>query len=362
MNENTQKDGYSALTREFGRNAEVFDSGGIYSRIVRMVPRAAIGGEWICPASTDVVAAVQDACSVIELEKTLIDYQIFGKSVLMIKDDRGLDQAPTTCKSVERIKPGTLQVVKQFKATKAPSLYSIDGRYVHPQRLIIQETKYPPMRGLDSKCKEYNRAMSFLPKLLERLQQPVYSMQGLKAAMQTGQQSAVNQMIVAVDQFRSAMNTVLIDSGDSYSILSPNVSGAEKLVEAIQGDLSAITGIPVSKLFGTSSSGLNSGAADNQRWADEVKHFQTRHLEPIYRRIAGFFTKEDVSITFLSVIPETAEERSNRFKTDADNVVALVNAGIISTEEARQIMVNGGFVPPVPDYDTEDIDNDTTLD
>ena len=362
MNENTQKDGYSDLLREFGRNAETFESGGIYSRIVRMVPRAAIGGEWICPASTDVVAAVQGACNVIELEKTLIDYQILGKSVLMIKDDRGLDQAPTTCKSVERIKPGTFQVVEQFRATKAPSLYSIDGRYVHPQRLIIQETKYPPMRGLDSRCKEYNRAMSFLPKLLERLQQPVYSMQGLKTAMQAGQQSAINQMIVAVDQFRSAMNTVLIDSGDSYSILSPNVSGVEKLVEAIQGDLSAVTGIPVSKLFGTSSSGLNSGAADNQRWADEVKHFQTRHLEPIYRRIAGIFTKKDVSINFLPVMAETAEERANRFKTDADNVVALVNAGIISTEEARQIMVNGGFVPPAPDYDTEDIDNDTTLD
>ena len=173
MSENTQKDGYSDIARALGRNAEVFDSGGIYSRIVRMVPRAAIGGEWICPSSTDVVAAVQNACSVIELEKTLIDYQIFGKSVLMIKDDRGLDQSPTTCKSVERIKLGTLQVVEQFKATKVPSLYSIDGRYVHPQRLIIQETKFPPMRGLDSRCKDYNRAMSFLPKLLERLQQPV---------------------------------------------------------------------------------------------------------------------------------------------------------------------------------------------
>ena len=44
MSENTQKDGYSDLTRAFGRNAEVFDSGGIYSRIVRMVPSAAIGG------------------------------------------------------------------------------------------------------------------------------------------------------------------------------------------------------------------------------------------------------------------------------------------------------------------------------
>jgi hypothetical protein len=42
--------------------------------------------------------------------------------------------------------------------------------------------------------------------------------------------------------------------------------------------------------------------------------------------------------------------------------VSLVNAGIISAEEARQIMVNNGFVPPAPDYDTEDIDNDTTLD
>jgi phage-related protein (TIGR01555 family) len=71
------------------------------------------------------------------------------------------------------------------------------------------------------------------------------------------------------------------ESGEEYSKLPSNVSGLDGLWEKFSEAICAATGIPASRLFGRSPSGLNaSGESDLKNWHDVVESYREVQIEP----------------------------------------------------------------------------------
>ena len=73
----------------------------------------------------------------------------------------------------------------------------------------------------------------------------------------------VEQRANILNLSKSSLNTMIIDSEESYEKITTNISGISDIVDRFMLALSAVSGIPITLLFGRSPSGLNAtGEAD----------------------------------------------------------------------------------------------------
>jgi phage-related protein (TIGR01555 family) len=113
--------------------------------------------------------------------------------------------------------------------------------------------------------------------------QPILKMSGLSDKASSGELDAVKRRLEVIDRSRSSQNTIMLDSegGEKYSKLPSTVSGLSDLWEKFSENICATTGIPASRLFGKSPSGLNSsGENDLKNWHDIVGSYREDQIEP----------------------------------------------------------------------------------
>lgn len=63
---------------------------------------------------------------------------------------------------------------------------------------------------------------------------------------------------------KSATNTMILDAEEKYEKASKNISGIPELLDRFMLALSAVSGVPVSLLFGRSAAGMNA-TGDNDK-------------------------------------------------------------------------------------------------
>jgi phage-related protein (TIGR01555 family) len=113
--------------------------------------------------------------------------------------------------------------------------------------------------------------------------QPIMKMSGLSDKASSGELDAVRRRLELIDRSRSSQNTIMLDSegGEEYTKLPSTVSGLSELWEQFSETICATTGIPASRLFGRSPSGLNaSGESDMKNWHDIVSTYREDQIEP----------------------------------------------------------------------------------
>jgi phage-related protein (TIGR01555 family) len=113
--------------------------------------------------------------------------------------------------------------------------------------------------------------------------QPVLKLSGLDDKISNNEMEAVRRRLEIIDRSRSSQNTIMLDSegGEEYTKLPSTVSGLSELWEQFSETICATTGIPASRLFGRSPSGLNSsGENDLKNWHDIVANYREDQIEP----------------------------------------------------------------------------------
>ena len=119
--------------------------------------------------------------------------------------------------------------------------------------------------------------------IIQDFVQPILKMQGLDHKAGTGEIDSIRERLDILDRSRSAQNTIVLDSesGEEYSKLPSNVSGLSELWEQFSEAICAATGIPASRLFGRSPSGLNAtGESDLKNWHDIVESYRKVQIKP----------------------------------------------------------------------------------
>ncbi len=228
---------------------------------------------------------------------------------------------------------------------------------------------------------DYINAINWATLLLERKQQPIYSMAGLADLIKTpeGVERARGQVRL-VDECRSTMNTVMLNGGtttnttkDDYKILDLSLGGVKDVIEQVELKLCADTGIPATKLFGRSPAGMNStGEADQEGYYQLVSSIQRNDLAPALNRIYTLIfaqksyrgkKRTDFEICFNPMwLPSEKEQAETKWKLaqasfqDAQSAIGFIEIGVISQQDMRNHLVDEGkygltskTLPPPPD-------------
>ena len=134
---------------------------------------------------------------------------------------------------------------------------------------------------------------------------------------------------------------VLPEEGGFESVINP-MTGYAEVYQQFQLDIAGAANLPVSRLFGRTITGLaQSNDADERLYEERIALEQEESLRPqlekLYPVIAMSELGEvpkDMDISFPSVRVLTEEEKSTLAKTTTDNIVALVNAGLLTKPQA----------------------------
>lgn len=383
--------------------AEIYSASGLAAKIIdRPADDCVAQGITIDNDIDEIIANEYDRLSVYQhLSDGLRWGRLFGGSAIMMiaKDGKDLTE-PLNLDTLDLIEELRILDISQIRTTEQvygdpslstygkPEIYRItppSGIHydLHETRMIPVGTTPLPiimhekrqlywvgksaLEGCVKSISRYEQAMEWALRLLERKQQGIYAMEGLGEMFNQGDDDIITKRINMIDLVRSNLNSIVIDKNDTYDIKNLDVGGIQQLIQENMVAVSADSDIPVTILFGKSSTGLNAtGMGDLENYYSMVGRIQERNARPVLERLTSilwmqreFRSKipDDWRIKFNPLWEPTQKEQSETSlrneqakQAGIGAIIQLINASLILPEEAREIILNEYF----DDYDFSD--------
>jgi len=162
-----------------------------------------------------------------------------------------------------------------------------------------------------------------------------------------------------INASKSLINSVLLGEDEEFSRNTANVGGMADLWDRMMMMLSAVTEIPVTRLFGRSPAGQNStGESDLRNYYDSVKAKQETWLNPpvqdLINWINGYLKQTSTpAVKWKSVWELTETEKLANQKTQAETDKMYYDMGVLSEQEIRQHRFVDGNTGPIVVEDDE---------
>ena len=238
---------------------------------------------------------------------------------------------------------------------KDVEFYNYYGQRVHKSRVMAMKGKRAPsfirprLRGWGLSVVEtfvrsinqYLKATNLSFEVLDEFKIDVYKIKGLTNALMNpkGIESIQRRVDIANRQ-KNYQNAISMDSEDDYTQKQISFSGLAETMEELRKQIASDLRMPMTKLFGMSSSGFNSGEDDienyNSMIESEIRSKAKFHLIKIIkiRCLQKFgFIPESLKVTFpsLRILKTTEEEivKDSKF----NRLLQAKQAGEINQDE-----------------------------
>lgn len=353
----------------------LYESWGLAWRIVDVYPSEALREGFLVDGKVDeglatlgVEAAVHEASSWSRL---------YGGGVIVvgINDGRELEQpagkgdvdflqvydryrcVPTRFYGVENLpkagKPSHYQVFDIGTSVT----YSQPMAEIHESRVVVfdgeQTTPYrrraqlgwgdPVLRRTYEVLLTHASAWSSASALLADASQGVLKIKGLLKAMATNK-AALESRIADQDLHRSVLKVLALDAdSEDFTRVSTSFASVPEMLDRAAQLVSAITGIPMTVLFGISPAGMNAtGQSDTQHWYDAVAAWRRSHITPQLTRLVRLCGRQG-AVTYPPLWQPTALEKAQIQGAHATRDVALINAQVLLPEEVAESRFSGPY-------------------
>ena len=318
--------------------------------------------------------------------------RLYGGAIglLLVDDGRGIDESLDwkNIKSIEEIRVyeraivwPDYSVMYDFNPTTpwegTTSKYGMPERYfvnsifgqfwVHESRCLIFRNGILPERTMQPyyrfwgtpeylrikrEMREASTSFSTAIKMLERSVQPVHGVKDLASILQQpGGVDIVLKRLQAVDKGRFITNTMAIDAeGESYEFKTFPLVGISDVIEAACSNLSAVTNIPQTILFGRSPAGMNStGHSDFENYYNYVERIQKLNLRRNMQKLVDIIVCAGLAQGRLQENPEVKLEFNPLWSMD-DEQQSKVNHQNAQTQQAKaqaaRIYFDMGVIDP----------------
>lgn len=202
--------------------------------------------------------------------------------------------------------------------------------------------------------------------IIERVSQAVLKLKGLSEMLMTDDGTmAVKSRLDLLDMSRNILNSMAIDTEDDFQIHNMSVAGIREIIQEFQQEISGMTGIPVTILFGRSPGGENStGAADFENYYNAVRRYQHTKMKPQLEKLIKMIQcckngptngkeYEDWQIEFNPLKEMTEREeidiassKAGVNKTKVDTVKAMLDMQVMDAKEARAYLYKETEIVP----------------
>lgn len=249
------------------------------------------------------------------------------------------------------------------------------GKQVHPSRVYRITGKEPPsfvrprLRGwgmselekVVRSLNQYLKNQDVVFELLDEAKVDVYGIEGFNDAMlnKDGTEAVANQIQLS-NVIKNYVHAIVMDKNDTYEQKQLSFAGLSEILTQIRQGLAADLKMPMTKLFGISAAGFNSGEDDIENYnsmieseiRSKIKFVVLDIIELCCRNIFGFAPK-DLMIKFNPLRELSAKEEEEVKTAKFNRVIATANAGLMTTEEFK-ICVNKDNLLPVEIDETID--------
>lgn len=189
---------------------------------------------------------------------------------------------------------------------------------------------------------------------LSERQYPVWKIKNLKAMLSGKNGGLVGPRFQAMSVAKSIYKAIILDAGnEEYDVIESPATGIVELLNLYPNRVSAVSNIPVTRLYGTSPGGLNAtGDSDIRGYYDFIEGGeQVEHLAPFLTWVTELVLEGDEGPTRGQLVPftvnfnplwsPTAAEIATTRGTNATTDIAYINIGVLSEGEVRASRFGG---------------------
>lgn len=231
-----------------------------------------------------------------------------------------------------------------------------------------------------SALKNYVVSQEASTEILHDFIQTILKLEGLAQKMSTREgKNEINRRLRELEQRRSIDKTILLDGSDSetYEKQASGVGGLADVLDRLMLAVSAASGIPATRLFGDSPSGMNAtGKGDLQCYYDTVRAYRAEQLEPaidfVFKLLFAQKSWKNKPVSdaweFVSLTAPTELEQAQIRKIYAEIDCLYIDRGAIDATEIAQerLYKDGKFhelpvVKPLHDEQLEVMPNNIDL-
>lgn len=363
--------------------SNIWNSGGIGSKVVSCVAED-MTRAWIeieGDDNGDIAEALDTLKAETAFYEAIVAARLFGGSLIIVgtADTDDLAKPRTAQKGAQEVK--FLKVYSKpritifssdivtdptsahFEDVAKFSIQTEDGRMfdVHRSRCLLfkgtrwatetgaisWEDRYWGMSALQQIWEEVRTqgsTMQAVANLMLEYNISVYNLSNLGELIAQGNDRAVSNRLDIINMSKSMINGVILGENEKYSRETATTTGLDKLLELHMLQLSAVSNIPTTRLFGRSASGLNAtGENDMRSYYDTISSKQKTQLRPPLQELLNIIAGEKVSFKFNPLwVPSESqliEMRSKQASTDK----TYIDAQVLSAEEVRSARFLNGY-------------------
>lgn len=234
------------------------------------------------------------------------------------------------------------------------------GHKIHHTRVYKMIGKIPPsfirprLRGwgLSSlepvvrSMNQYFKNQDLVFQLLNEAKIDVYRLDGFNEALTSaGAQDVVTKRVQAANMIKNFLNALVMDKEDEYDQKQLSFSGLDQILMQIRQGIAADLKMPMTKLFGMSATGFNSGEDDIENYNSMIEgeireptKFQVLDmLEIACHKLFGF-CPDDMTIEFNSLRILGAEEEEKVKDMQFNRALSTYQNGLGTAQEIKRAM------------------------
>lgn len=245
--------------------------------------------------------------------------------------------------------------------------YNYYGELVHKSRVIKMKGKKPPsflrgrLRGwgfseietLLRSVNQYLKATDLSFEVLDEFKLDIFKFKDLATTlMMPGGQgdAAVQKRIAVANHQKNYQNAIVMDKEDDYDHKQLSFAGLAEAMQGIRTQVASDLRIPITKLFGISATGFNSGEDDIEVYNSMVESSIRSRLKYDILRVIEIrcqkefgFIPDDLTIEFKPLRILSAEQEENIKEKKYNRIAAAKAANEITTLEYRDAVNRGNL-------------------
>lgn len=211
---------------------------------------------------------------------------------------------------------------------------------------------------------QYLKANALIFEVLDEFKVDVYKLKNFASTLLSPNgASQIQKRIQMANQQKNFQNALTLDSEDDFIQKQLTFAGMADVMTGIKQFIASELRMPMTKLFGVSAAGFNSGEDDIENYNAMVEsqvRAKTKQeilfvLELKCQQMFGFIP-DDLEISFKPLRVLSAEQEENVKTQKFNRVIQAKTAGEISTLEFREMVNRDNLLPIKLDTDEASID------
>lgn len=311
--------------------------------------------------------------------------RLYGGAALIIIDDKELDtpldiEKVTEKSNIRYYAADCWELMKPYYCSEGVSLankmedrdyteddYLFYGKKVDKTRVIEVHGKKAPsvtrqrLRGwgmseverLIRSINQYIKNNNVIFELLDEAKVDVYKIQHFNQALltATGTQGAEKRIQLG-NQIKNYLNALVMDSEDDYEQKNMQFSGLAEMLQEIRMGIAADMKMPLTKIFGMSATGFNSGEDDIENYNSMIESSVRRPSIPLVKKIYEIeayrlfqVVLEDLEIEFPSLRVLNAEQEEQVKNNQFERLARTFEMGLIDIKQFKESANKASLLP-----------------